>query len=310
MLKYRLIFGPIMIIALLVLIYFDAKIGPIELPYCAGYKLPAGILLFAIFLLVIVLGSGELVAIFKAKGVEVHHSIMMLAGVAAFVAMYLGAGSQQSIGTVLTPLVAVFVIALLRHVWKKKTDGAAQVGAAAAFAYIYMGAMPGFFLLIRQDFSPWVIAVVILVTKNGDTGAFTAGKLFGKHKLIPFLSPGKTWEGLAGAVFLSTLTAVLLAWASNANEWAIVSSSWDSVSVASISGVMVPLHIPLWYAGLCGAILALLGHGGDLLASLLKRDAGIKDSGNAVPGFGGIIDVCDSPIFIAPFAYWLLLGIP
>jgi phosphatidate cytidylyltransferase len=67
------------------------------------------------------------------------------------------------------------------------------------------------------------------------------------------------------------------------------------------------VHYPLWYAALAGLLLGLIGQFGDLVASLFKRDAGIKDSGSSIPGFGGVLDVIDSPIVVAPFAYWLLM---
>lgn len=318
MLKYRLTLGPLMIAALLGLIWADDRLGAVRLGD-GGATLPAGLLIFAVFMILIVLGGRELADIFRAKGVAANRFMLSLAGAAVFAAMYLTASpgarnlSPQSPAVALTVIVVVFLLALLVHAWRHGTQGAAGAGAAAAFAAVYMGAMPGFFLLLRQHYSAWIIAAVILTTKNCDTGAFTAGRLFGKHKLIPWLSPGKTWEGLAGGVALSIITALLLAGLSNANDWPIRyiaahTATADALSAAGTSGdALSPLHIPLWYAALVGALLAVIGHLGDLLASLLKRDAGVKDSGKSIPGFGGILDVCDSPLIIAPLAYWLML---
>jgi phosphatidate cytidylyltransferase len=101
--------------------------------------------------------------------------------------------------------------------------------------------------------------------------------MFGKHKLSPRVSPGKTWEGLAGAI----VAAVLV-----------------SFAFAAYSGIM-----RVWPALTFGLCMAVIGQLSDLAESMLKRDAQQKDSSNRVPGFGGILDVIDSPLFAAPFAY-------
>ncbi|MCC7407600.1 MAG: phosphatidate cytidylyltransferase, partial [Phycisphaeraceae bacterium] len=143
-----------------------------------------------------------------------------------------------------------------------------------------------------------VVAAIILITKACDVGAYFTGRFLGRHKLIPWLSPGKTWEGLLGGVALSALVALLLAWLLNdlglAGHWQPNPRQF------------VPQPYPLWLVPIAGAILGLVGQFGDLTASLFKRDAGFKDSGSSVPGFGGLLDVIDSPLIVAPVAYWLL----
>jgi phosphatidate cytidylyltransferase len=112
--------------------------------------------------------------------------------------------------------------------------------------------------------------------------------------MIPWLSPGKTWEGVAGGLAVSALVGAL-------GRWLLVSQ-----------GLLVPtaLNGHLAWVLLGGAIAGLIfggvGQVGDLMASLLKRDAGVKDSGSTVPGFGGVLDVIDSPLLVAPVAYWWL----
>ncbi len=105
----------------------------------------------------------------------------------------------------------------------------------------------------------------------------------GRHKLIPWLSPGKTWEGL----FFGLLTA----------------GAMGAVCTRYID----PPHynLPWWKGVIFGAIIGGIGQLGDLLESLMKRDAEVKDSGRLVPGFGGILDIIDSPLLAAPFAYLL-----
>ena len=155
---------------------------------------------------------------------------------------------------------------------------------------------------LRLTHSTWVIAGIIVITKFGDCGAYFTGRLIGRHKLIPWLSPNKTWEGLGGAVVVAMLTAVLVAWGLNEAERA---GPWQ-VDGDTHTPCGVRFQYPLMAAVVAGAVLGLVGHVGDLVASLLKRDAGVKDFGNIVPGFGGLIDLFDSPIVVAPVAYWML----
>jgi phosphatidate cytidylyltransferase len=117
----------------------------------------------------------------------------------------------------------------------------------------------------------------VFVIKSSDIGAYTFGRLWGRHKLAPRVSPGKTWEGLGGAVVFAGIVSFALA------------------LVFDIMGA--------WIAPVFGAIMAVVGQLSDLSESMLKRDAQQKDSSNRVPGFGGILDVIDSPLFAAPCAY-------
>ncbi|MFW6032287.1 MAG: phosphatidate cytidylyltransferase, partial [Phycisphaeraceae bacterium] len=171
------------------------------------------------------------------------------------------------------------------------TEGSVAVASVSLFALIYLGTLPGFYLAIRHDHSAWVVAALIVITKSCDVGAYFTGRAIGRHKLVPWLSPGKTWEGLGGGVLLSALLAAVLAWVGN---------TWFSGPDATVRAY------PLWFAAVAGLALGLAGQFGDLTASLFKRDAGVKDSGRSIPGFGGLLDVVDSPLVVAPLAYWLL----
>lgn len=126
------------------------------------------------------------------------------------------------------------------------------------------------------------VLFVILVTKLGDTGAFVAGSLLGKHRLLPRISPQKTWEGLAGG-----LAAALLA------SLAIVYLCRNGL-----------LRFHLLDAIFLGLGLGALGVWGDLAKSAAKRDAQVKDSGHWIPGIGGALDLVDSLLFAAPAFYF------
>ena len=131
---------------------------------------------------------------------------------------------------------------------------------------------------------PFYVLYFILVTKFSDTGAYVVGSLIGKHKMIPRISPGKTWEGFGGAILGSTLAS--LAFAHLAGD-KLTGMNWK-------------------HAIILGAILGTAAVVGDLIESLFKREAGVKDSGSFFPGIGGILDLLDSLLFNAPLMYLYL----
>jgi phosphatidate cytidylyltransferase len=124
----------------------------------------------------------------------------------------------------------------------------------------------------------------ILVTKFSDTGAYAVGSLVGRHKMIPRISPGKTWEGFGGAVGVSTLASVLFAHFAGDR---LTGMNWR-------------------HAVALGVVLSTTAVIGDLIESLFKREAGVKDSGRSFPGIGGILDLLDSLLFNAPIMYLYL----
>jgi phosphatidate cytidylyltransferase len=121
--------------------------------------------------------------------------------------------------------------------------------------------------------------MILLTVKFTDIGAFFGGRALGRHKLIPWLSPGKTWEGL----ICGMLTA--------------------GAAGAACSRFMP--HLSWGKAAIFGVIIGGIGQMGDLLESMMKRDAQVKDSSSMIPGFGGVLDITDSPLLAAPFAYLL-----
>ena len=314
MLKYRLVFGPIMIAVLLGTLYLDDWLDQIDLGgtvwqsiFLGRTYLPAGLLMLGFIIVAIILASRELCRIFHAENVAASPFMVGLSGTLCCVLLYIipyGMDSQQTVAIYASFMVGIFILSLVRHSYGGRTEGAVTVAAVTMFALIYLGALPGFYLAIRRWHSAWVIAAVMLITKSCDIGAYFTGRAIGRTKLIPWLSPGKTWEGLVGGVATSALLAVGLAAIANFYDWF---GHWQP---GYESRQFVAYDIPLWYAAACGIVFGLVGVVGDLTASLFKRDAGIKDSGRAIPGFGGVMDVVDSPILVAPFAYWLLTLTP
>lgn len=128
-----------------------------------------------------------------------------------------------------------------------------------------------------RDWSPWYLLVMLLITSGADIGAYFAGRAFGRHKLAPQVSPGKTWEGVAGGAAMVIVVAA-------------VADRWLALPVLPFIALCV-----------CVGLLSVVG---DLSESLFKRQAGIKDSGSFFPGHGGVLDRVDSITAAAPL-YWL-----
>ncbi len=178
-----------------------------------------------------------------------------------------------------TILALSLVAAVAMHSRRQRVDGAMANAGGTLLAIVYLGVLPGFFLPICMSHSAWMLLAIVAIVKSADVGAYTTGRLIGRRKLIPWLSPGKTLEGFAGG---------------------LVFSGAIGAAAASLFGNFT------WPQGLiAGVLLGAVGQLGDLFESLLKRDAGVKDSGK-VPGFGGVLDILDSPLLAAPVAYWLL----
>lgn len=313
MLKYRLIFGPMMIAALVAIFYLDDRLDRVILTgtvwqdiFLGRTYLPAGLLLLAAFFVLIALGAGELCAIFVAKGIPGDRLMLTLAGFAGCGMMYAvprSLDSRTTMAVFATLMIVLFLLSQIRHSWMhKRTQGAVVIASATMFALIYMGLMPGFLIAIRRWYSAWVVAAILLIVKSCDIGAYFTGRAIGRHKLIPWLSPGKTWEGLVGGVIFSGIVAATLAAISN--HFGIAGVFVESGE--QLQRVFQPSNFDILRSALAGAVMGLVGQFGDLTASLFKRDAGIKDSGSSVPGFGGILDIVDSPLVVAPLAYWLL----
>ncbi len=310
MLKYRLIFGLGMFLLVWGLFFLDNQLDQIDLTGTSAQKvflgrhyLPAGLLLLLAFIVMIGLATRELCRIFYAKQIAADPFMIWLSGTLGCVLIYIipyTLDSQATIAIYASLMVLMFILALIRHGLQRKPSGAVTVAGVTMLSLIYIGILPGFYLAIRRWHSAWVIAALILVAKSCDIGAYFTGKAMGRHKLIPWLSPGKTWEGLAGGLIFSSLLAVGLAAIGNHYHF---SGRWQTTETGR---VFVEIPYPLWFAAVAGLTIGLAGQFGDLIASLFKRDAGIKDSGKSIPGFGGLLDVIDSTIIAAPVAYWLL----
>lgn len=179
---------------------------------------------------------------------------------------------------------------------RRRTEGAAGAMASTMLMVLYLGLLGQFIVRLRM-FGPagatWLLLYFLATVKVCDIGAYFTGMAIGRHKLIEWLSPKKTWEGLAGGVAASIAVAVL--------------TPWLVERFAAESSVLRGLFPSLGKAVVFGILMAIVGQGGDLVESLFKRDAKMKDSAKAIPAFGGVLDIVDSPLWAAPVAWWLLI---
>ncbi|MBN1556102.1 MAG: phosphatidate cytidylyltransferase [Phycisphaerae bacterium] len=190
-----------------------------------------------------------------------------------------------------SPLLIVSLVVLgvfLNQMLTRRVEGALLRIASTLLAVTYLGLGGVMMFSIRVDYNLPMLLVFLGSVKLTDVGAYFVGSLLGKHKLIPWLSPGKSWEGLLGGVAMAAVTGVFTWWL--AGQW-----SWFAYPLscgASIVFCVIP---------------GIVGQFGDLCESLLKRSAGVKDAGNLVPQFGGVLDILDSPLIAAPVAHVMLI---
>lgn len=186
--------------------------------------------------------------------------------------------------TLLLIIIAMTVIALVAATLRGAPFErmVASVGATV-LGVLYIVLLGGHLVAVRTGFtqtlSAHLLSFFFLVLMGADTGAYYVGKAFGKHKLAPEISPGKTWEGVAGGF----VAALLL---------------------AAVSHFWFFRDLPLKWALPLAAVMTTLGIFGDLTESALKRGAGAKDAANILPGHGGILDRLDSLLFNAPVIYY------
>ncbi|MCK4873207.1 MAG: phosphatidate cytidylyltransferase [Phycisphaerales bacterium] len=299
MLKHRVMFGLLLTAALVALFVLDDRLDSVRitgwLSELRGGRdtLPRGLVLFALSLVIAPLAAWELSRILRANGIRATVPITCLASVTGLVLSYSvpqATDGPTAIGITSSGLILVFVSSLAYYSRGRTVEGVCAAAAGTMFAMVYLGLLFGFFLAIRRDYSAYLVLGILAVTKSCDIGAYFTGTAIGRHKLAPWLSPGKTWEGLAGGVCTAVVIGTALAW---------VSGATDAVE-----------SVPIWLGAACGAVFAVAGQTGDLVASLFKRDAGIKDASSVLPGFGGVLDVIDSPLFVGPFAYWIFTIFP
>jgi phosphatidate cytidylyltransferase len=293
-LRHRLITGTLLTVALLALLWADGALST-RLRESEAVRewlgTSEGALLLAFSLAVLApLLARELAALLRGSGIAAPTALTVAAavlGVAAVRAMPGAATPAAAAAIAGTAVWLVLAGALVAHTRGQRVEGVVAATGGTLLAFAWIGTMLGTWLLVRMQVGPWVMAGAVLTVKASDIGAYFTGMSIGRHKMIPWLSPKKSWEGLAGGIAFAALVGGLLAWWSGSLE-----DPRDQVPVA--------------LGAVTGAVLGVLGPFGDLAESLLKRSAGAKDSGATLPGMGGLLDVLDSPLLAGPAVLWAL----
>jgi len=296
MLRWRLLLGTLLIAALVGLCWLDHRAA-------AGLK---GVWLAPVLVALAVLATHEILALESAVGltpvpwvVYAGNLVVLATPWVAFLLRHGTDGSRPS-GTAATPsaghevamaLALMVILALVAEMRRYQRPGTVIVNtAAAAFALSYVGLLLSFAIELRLRWGVGALASLLIVVKSGDSGAYFVGRLFGRHKMAPTLSPGKTIEGAFGACLFSV-----------GASWAVF--AW-LVPLAREGASEAHRAATPWWAWIgFGLLVGGAGILGDLAESLLKRDSGRKDSSTWMPGLGGVLDVLDSVLVAAPVAY-------
>jgi phosphatidate cytidylyltransferase len=266
----RAIFGSLYVIVLLACTYLS--------PYS----------LLGLFFILTILGTKELIQILQKSDIEIQTINAYLLSVLTFSVFVLS--NRYFNYTRLPYLVVIYALVIsVIELYRNKPKGMIVL-ASTLFPAFFIGF--AFACLVNIDLNGNVgknaiyqpitlIAIYILIWVN-DTFAYLTGRLFGKHKLMESISPKKTWEGFIGGALFAAIAAFSLSYYKTHN-----------------------IEYSLYY-GLIAIVISIGATYGDLVESMAKRSVGIKDSGNVIPGHGGILDRLDSLLFVGPLVYAVL----
>ncbi len=241
---------------------------------------------FAAAILAVILSVYELHSMMLHEG---YHPLIWVSFALSILFLLAAMLPQQRLMLLEIGLSAALLITLPLLFFRKKLEGAMVDWSLTLAIPVYLGWPLSVFLLLRGfqvGISPgfWWVLTVFLGVWGFDSGAFFAGHFFGRHKLAPAISPAKTWEGVAGGLVLSIVAALLF-------------TAW-------------PLGVTSYLAILLGILIGIAATLGDLAESLIKRQTHVKDSGQFMPGHGGLLDRIDSLLFavIVVFIFAQLVG--
>jgi phosphatidate cytidylyltransferase len=186
-------------------------------------------------------------------------------------------------------ITATVLISLICLLCRPSKEGAFRNWAWTIVGALYVGWMLSYWLNLRglEDGRNWIY-LAMLTTFANDTGAFFIGRARGKHRLAPAISAAKTWEGAIGGLICAILAAII---------------------IAMLLNLISPFTFKYWQITLLGFLVSLFAQLGDLVESLLKRNMGVKESGDLLPGHGGILDRFDSLIFVGAVVYYYVIWV-
>ncbi len=262
----------------------------------AAILLPVGLVIiylgdwyFSAFVALIVgLAAWEYSQIFRGSGIE---SAIVIAIIGAAVLALGRAWDSFDSAPILISL--ILIISMIYHMvaFERGRDQAGTDFAVTLSAALYPGWLGAYLISIRalpEGF--WWLLLILPTVWLADSGAYFIGRAFGRHKLSPRLSPKKTWEGYIGGIVVGTLGAIGLMYL-----WQIWAGSAFSINPSQ--------------AALLGFLLSTITTLGDLGESMIKRQSGVKDSSNLIPGHGGVFDRIDSWLWAALIGYYFIIWI-
>ena len=220
----------------------------------------------------------------QRENVQINQFICSVAGVLLFLATAVHARGLDTLNLAFIPWLATIIYLLVSELYLKAKDPIAN-WAYTMMSQIYIALPFSLLNVLAFQFTnsdvPWLLplSVFIFLWVN-DSGAYCTGSLLGRHKLFPRVSPGKSWEGsIGGGVF-------------------VLVAAWLISYITTQKGIVTNLTTLQWMG--MGLVVVVFGTWGDLIESLFKRTLGIKDSGNVLPGHGGMLDRFDSSLLAIP----------
>lgn len=293
MLGWRLAISAALVPLLLLLFWWDSSLG----------NAAAGLLLFC--LLLTIRSAFEMSALLLTRNIRTSFELCAACNFFIIIAAWTHVrlpgiptgrdGLLLSLGIVAAALMASLLLIMMFEAARYRQPGQTLESLGAnLLTVMYTGGLLAvlaqFRWFPRPEIGYFAIGSVIIATKSGDIMAYTFGRLWGRRKMVPLLSPGKTWMGGAGAVVGSGL------------------GGWLWLTFGGHLFDATPQATTLLCVLAYGGTLGIVGLIGDLCESLLKRDAEKKDSASLFPGFGGLLDLLDSPLFAGPvaLAWWVL----
>lgn len=283
MLRYRLLFGILMTAFFTAVVIFDGWLDGSLTASTTDDKPIQGTVLCILIALLAIPAQLELSKLAAAKNLKIFITVSTIASILFATYRYWQQEYWHQFLVIRpeTHLIFLSVLVLLSLLLYQYisygTSGVLANCGANYFSILYLGLLSSFFVAIRLELGLWHLLMFVFVVKFADIGAYAIGTSFGKHKFSPKISPLKSWEGMAGAVGAAVIVAVGFAVSCDIMVW--------------------------WLAAGFGLCFAFIGQIGDLVESMIKRDAEQKDSSNNVPGFGGVLDIIDSLLVAAPFGY-------
>jgi phosphatidate cytidylyltransferase len=261
----------------------------------AAVGLPAiifgGVFYYLLIAIVLTGSAWEYVRLFRAVRSEPHEIITV--GSVLIIATARFAVTYFNLPDVSIPLFVVFVLlAMAVHIisYERGRDQAGIDFAVTMAGIVYLGWLGSYLIDLR--FLPqglWWLMIVLPIVWGGDTGAYSIGVRYGKHKMTPRLSPNKSWEGYFAGVFTSIIVGAFFAYA------------FSALDPKPLDGLITAVQ-----GGVLGLVIGALAPLGDLGESMFKRQGGLKDSSNIFPGHGGFFDRIDSWIWGAALGYFAI----